>query len=264
MAGYLPVFVLALGIVISPFAAAWFNTSTAARYEDHLRVSQARRLVEIESLRAEHRERLGRIDTASLRRQATAHYENIWKARQDFDRSYALSTREKVLLRMSALSVDRTNSTDQIIEKLAKEAAPRLSQIRVIHSLDGRILDIDFPMSSVSSGEEGVFTKHLTVDSLKNEVLTLVAQVTHDVFLFSRDLDLASIHVGCTHMVELANEDGSNATVEETTLLKIRIDRDDLVVLRSSPFVNSYSTREHFQTEIDEFGSIWIETVERR
>ena len=112
-------------------------------------------------------------------------------------------------------------------------------------------------------GTRGTWVSPLVVPKPEDVLCALISQVTFDVFQFCRDLDLASIRVGCRHIVNMVDEQGNTVAKEDTTLFKIRIDRDDLLVLHSDPFVNKYSTSDHFQIEVDEFPTLSIETEQR-
>ena len=228
-------------------------------FDERLLRAQEGRVTEIERLNITHEERMRSIDSEVLRQRASLHYDGIWQARSNFDRRYAVSTREKAMLKMRQLSADRTTAADRLILQIAKEAAPRDSTINVSRGRHGWVLGIDFPMSSVTHGEHGTYTKHKTIDSLRREVLHLVAQVSYDMFHFCRDLDLDSIRIGCRHMIELVDERGVRQGEEDLVLYKVRIMQSHLEALRSDPFLNRYSTSDYFDTEIDEFDEIWIE-----
>lgn len=200
------------------------------------------------------------IDPKDLRRKAAEHYQRELAGRSSYDQRFALTPREKAQLQMQALASDSTKSFHDAIRAVAREASPEGANINVRESSRGIALDIDFDMSSMTSGEHGTHTKHQTKDSLRKEVVSLISRVTNDLFQFCRDLDLASIHVGCRHYVQTSYEYGSTRD-ENTMLYKIRIRKDRLPQLTSNPFLDIYATTKYFEVEEDHFDEIEIITT---
>jgi hypothetical protein len=192
-----------------------------------------------------------------LHEQATAYYTQIWSERKNYNSQYAITHREKAQLEMLSLTKDRTKTMEKIIRSIAIKAAPKNSTINVFAISNGLRLDIDFDMSELTSGERGSRTKHLTIESLKKEVIRLISRVTNDVYRFCQDLDLSTIAIGCRHYVNY--ETGYSSSKERNTILyKIRLDKKDIKELKNNPFLDIYSTTRYFKIEEDDFPNLRI------
>lgn len=200
---------------------------------------------------------LAAIDAEGLQRKATQNYRRIFDARKSFDKRFALSPREKTLLRMRNLSSDSTKSFHDAIRSVAREASPDGADVRVHESHKGIALYIDFDMSSMTSGEYGTRTKHHTKDSLRKEVVSLISRVTNDIFQFCGGLNISSIHVGCRHYVKTTYSNGATRD-ENIVLYKIKIQKNRVPQLKSNPFLDIYSTTKLFEIDEDNFDGIEI------
>jgi len=215
---------------------------------------------ELGALKDRLEEELSKVDAKALRDNAVLHYKSILDARKSYDKRYALTPREKAQLRMRELASDSTKSYHDAITAVAREASPKGSDISVRETLRGVALDIEFDMSSMTSGEHGTRTKHHTKESLRKEVASLISRVTNDLFQFCRGLDLETIHVGCRHYARTRYPSG--ATRDENMILyKIRIRKDRIPELTSNPFLDVYSTTRYFEVDEDNFGQVEIVTT---
>jgi len=254
-------FVITLSLIsITPLLASHIINSVHRNYYNKLQKQSQRYQSEIETIKKNHESDLAAIDPLLLHASAIQEYSDNWFRRQQFDPHYALSDRERALVKMRSLSQDKTKTVEQIIRDIAIESAPADSRIKVTRDDTGLRLDVDFPMSSVTEGENGIVTKHLTIASLKRETLELISRVTYDMFQFCGELDLSTIYVGCRHMVQVEDDLGRTYS-KDYILYKVRLNRKDIVALKSNPFLNEYSTRDYFEIELDEFDKIKI--VER-
>ncbi len=212
------------------------------------------------NLKSKYDTAVAQINVSELSAKAKTHYEEIWQERKNLDTKYAITPREKAQLEMLALSKDKTKSIEDIIRAVALKAAPMNSAINVHVSSVGYNLDIDFDMSELSSGEEGVRTKHDTVDSLKRDVIRLISKVTNDVYQFCQNLDLESIAIGCRHFVDqYEGEYKVSLGKRNIVLYKVKIYRKDLSELKNNPFLDIYSTTKYFNIEEDDFPNLKIE-----
>jgi hypothetical protein len=221
-----------------------------------------------EEVRKQHEQRLtsrretletevSAIDATALRLSAIEQYKRELAGRKSYDKRFALSPREKAQLHMQALASDSSMSFHNAIRAVAQEASPKGADVRVRELSQGIALHIDFDMSSMTSGEQGTRTKHHTKESLRKEVISLISRVTNDVFLFCKNLELASIHVGCRHIVRTEYQCGATRD-ENTVLYKIRIQKNRIRELTNNPFLDTYSTTRHFEVEEDNFENIEI------
>lgn len=248
---------VAYGIVIIPslltkdFSVLEANENS--KTNDYREQEQKKHLGIESKLKAE----LAQVDPARLHREALAYYQAIFEARKSYDKRYALTPREKAQLRMQEIASDSAKSYREVIQAVAVEASPEGSDVRVVETLQGMTLHIDFDMSSLTSGEYGTRTKHTTKESLKKEVIILISKVTNDVFHFCRDLDLQAIYVGCRHYVDTHYQDGSRRDIN-TVLYKICIRNKEIDELSNNPFLDVYSTTRHFEVEEDNFANIRI------
>lgn len=200
---------------------------------------------------------LATIDAKKLQRKAVEHYNRELAGRKSYDKRFALTPREKVQLQMRTLASDSTKSFHDAIRAVARKASPDGADISIRESFRGIALHIDFDMSSMTSGEHGTRTKHHTKESLRKEVVSLISRVTNDIFQSCKDLDLASIHVGCRHYVKTEYPSGSKRD-ENTVLYKILVQKDHVPKVTSNPFLNVYSTTKYFEVEEDNFDGIEI------
>jgi len=217
---------------------------------------------EINTIKDEYKQELVRSDNdeyrSKLHYQAAGYYRQIWSERKNYNSRYAITPREKAQLEMISLAKDKTKTIEEIIKSIAIKAAPKNSTIKVYATSNGLRLDIDFDMSELTSGEQGSSTKHLTIGSLKNEVIRLISRVTNDVYSFCQYLDLAKIAIGCRHYVNY--ESGYSSSNEKNTILyKIRLDKKDIKELKNNPFLDIYSTTRYFKIEKDDFPNLHIE-----
>jgi ribosomal protein S27AE len=212
------------------------------------------------SRRAKLEAEISAIDAAALRRSALEQYKREFTSRKSFNKRFALSTREKAQLHMQTLASDSTRSFHDAIQAVAQEASPKGANIAVRESSKGIELHIDFDMSSMTSGEFGTRTKHHTKKSLRKEVISLISRVTNDIFQFCKDFELASIHVGCRHVVRMKYQYGETRD-ENTVLYKIRIQKNRVEEWKNNPFLDVYSTTRHFEIEEDNFENIEIITT---
>lgn len=213
---------------------------------------------EINALKEKYQKEIEKIDPAKLMLLSKQHYENELQKRKEYDARYAITPREKVQLEFLALASDKTKSIEEMLVKVAKKAAPENSEVNVSSTASGIVIDINFDMSELTSGEEGTRTKHLTTESLKKEVIRLISQVTNDVYEFCRDIDIESMLVGCKHYVGQEDMFGRSTRSEDMVLYKIRLDKNDIKSLEHNPFLDTYTTTKYFKVEIDEFSNLTI------
>ena len=225
-----------------------------------LREREEKKLSELE---AQLKLEVVQIDPTKLHEEASRHYRSILDARNSYDKRYALTPRERAQLRMRELASDSTKSYHDAIKAVALEASPKGSDINIVGSLEGTALHIDFDMSSMTSGEHGIMTKHTAKSTLKNEVISLISRVTNDLFQFCKDLELQTIHVGCRHYVRTTYPNGSTSD-ENLVLYKIFIREKHIPKLLTNPFLDVYSTTQYFEIEEDNFENIEIFTITER
>ena len=249
---------LVAAIVITPVLFAMTSNSMQADLDSAYDQVEDDFIRETAQLNEEHRRQLQSTNIGTLRDQASQHYASIARERKAYSKKYALTKREKAQLRMRSLSKDKTKRPQEIIAEIAREAAPPGSAINVRATKSGFSLDVEFPMSALTDGEQGSRTKHETIHSLKKEVVSLISQVTSDVFQFCQDIDLEAISLGCRHVVTDSRPDGTTED-HDTTLYKIVLDGDDLRELKQNPFLKIYSTTEHFKITVDAFPTLKIE-----
>lgn len=230
-----------------------------ANKTENVRTNQEQLLA---SRRAALETKLAAVDGAALRRSAAKHYKRELSGRRSYDKRFALSPRERAQLHMQALASDATKSFHDAIRAVAREASPSGADIGVRESSRGIALHIDFDMSSMTSGEHGTRTKHYTKESLRKEAIYLISRVTNDIFHFCKDLELASIHVGCRHIVRTQNQYGTTRD-ENTMLYQISIQKNRLGALTNNPFLDVYSTTHHFKVDEDNFENIEIITEQK-
>lgn len=213
---------------------------------------------ELIKINEKYKEEIASINIKSLHNEAAKHYKQIWNKRSNFDKKYAITSREKIMLEMNNIAVNSDTSIDDIIKKIAKMASPKNSDIKVQNTPKGRILDINFDMSELTAGETGSSTKHNTIESLKEEAIKLISKVSNDVYKFCYDIDLVSIHIGLRHVIRQYIYDEFQGE-ENQIIYKIKIDRDKIGKLENNPYLNSYSITNNLSVIINEFPNLEID-----
>ncbi len=250
------------GIGMTP---SWLNGDFTKLAQEEERVTESLRLQHAEEYAvrdAQFETDLGAIDAGALCRSAAAGYREELSSRKSYDKRFALTPREEAQLQMQSLASDSTRSFHDAVRAVAQKASPQGADVAVREAGGGLALYIDFDMSSMTSGEHGTRTKHLTKESLRQEVISIMSRVTNDVFKYCRDLDLTSIHVGCRHIVAIRGRNGTTSD-ENTILYKVGIQKNRITQLSNNPFLDHYSTTRHFEVEEDGFGDIEIVTTRR-
>lgn len=250
-----------LASILCPFLLMDNYDANASRLKDEYK----QKITRIESefsndrvaIKSSHDTEVAKIDKQSLRRKAKTYYEKIWHERENYNSRYALTAREKAILEMLALAKDKTKTAKEIIESIAKKAAPRNSEVIACSTSEGTCLNVTFDMKELTSGEVGTRTKHLTIDSLKKEVVRLISKVAYDVFEFCRDIDLESISIGCKHFVNQKREYGKSKE-ENIVLYQVELSRKNIEELEHNSFLNSYSVTQYFTVDVNNFPSIRI------
>jgi hypothetical protein len=234
---------------------------TAIAKEEASKTEEVRKEYEqrLSSRRVMLEKELSVIDSEALRRSALAVYKSELTTRKSYDNRFALSPRERAYLHMQAIASDSTKSLHDALRAVAQAASPEGADVNVRESSAGIALHIDFDMFSMTSGEHGTHTKHHTKESLRKEVISLISRVTNDIFQFCKDLHLASIEIGCRHVVRTTYQSGPPRD-ENTVLYKIRIRKNRLQELTNNPFLDVYSTTRHFEVAEDNFKNIEIIT----
>jgi len=251
---------VAYGIAVTPALMQKDFSRLAQDDEEKTEALKTKNHDELVARQKNLEQQVAKIDSGELRSQAANHYKRELEERKSYNNRFALTPREKAQLQMQALASDATKSFHEAIRSVAGAASPKGADINVRESTRGIALHIDFDMSAMTSGEDGTRTKHHTKESLRKEVISIISRVTNDIFQFCKDLDLASIHVGCRHYVKTTYQYGSTQD-ENTILYKIRIQKDRIPQLSSSPFLDVYSTTTYFEVDEDNFEGIEIITT---
>ncbi len=224
---------------------------------------------DIGTLERRYASEVAAIDATALTRDALSHYKAIWNARKNREDGFAISDRERTLLKMMALAKDPTKAPRDIVEEIAREAAPQGADIAVLQGRGGMELSVDFDMNVLTHGEQGTRTKHETVDSLRTEVERLLGRVANDVYEHCKDLDLRRISFGCRHQVTTTARTPSrysswqpsrfSSKTENLILLKVALALREVGNVTHNPFLDSYSISTDFEKEVDNFDTITIE-----
>ena len=216
-------------------------------------------LLEESNLKIKYDKEVQAINKDELKKMAGIYYSKEWEERKNYDNKYAITPREKAQLEMLALSKDKSRPIEEIVRNLAAKAAPENSEISVYTTANGFILDINFDMSTLSSGEKGATTKHHDLGSLKNEVRRLNCKVTNDVYQFSQDINLESIKIGCKHLVNLMDQDSNNTAYmgqKNIVIYKVELRKINFKNLKHDPFLDIYSTEKYLNVILDDFANL--------
>ena len=215
---------------------------------------------ELLNLKEDYDEKIASIDIAELQQRATNNYGSIWSERSNYNSRYAITPREKAQLEMVSLSKEKNRSIEEIVESIARKAAPNNSEINAYTTAGGITLDVNFDMSEVTTGEKGTKTKHGSIDSLKKETIRLISKVTTDIYEFCKNLELENIAIGCKHFVTVNYQYGGSFE-NNIVIYKISLDREDIKSLEHNPFLDIYAITKYFQIEKDDFPSLYLETI---
>ncbi|MFH1621704.1 MAG: hypothetical protein ABIA97_01085 [Candidatus Omnitrophota bacterium] len=227
-------------------------------YKERIQINKRLFSNDIKELKKKYIAEIKSINVDKLKEKASKKYAKIWDERKNYDKKYAITTREKVQMEMLALASDSTKEINKIVSEIAAKVAPENSEIKSYVTNKGVLLSVDFSMSDVTRGEEGTRTKHFSIDSLKNETLRLVSRVSNDVYNFCRDLDLETITIGCKHEVTISYPDGTNAGKDELVIFKVRLDKQNIRELKHNPFLDTYSVTQYLNVIEDNFSTLRI------
>lgn len=227
-------------------------------YKERIQTNKRLFLKDIKELKKKYIAEIKSINVGKLKEKANKQYAKIWDERKDYDKKYAITTREKVQMEMLALASDSTKEINKIVSEIAAKVAPENSEIKSYVTNKGVLLNVDFSMSDVTRGEEGTRTKHSSIDSLKSETLRLVSRVSNDVYNFCRDLDLETITIGCKHEVTMSHSDGTDAGEDDLVIFKVRLDKQNIRELKHNPFLDTYSVTQYLNAIEDNFSTLRI------
>jgi len=149
---------------------------------------------------AEHSKHMVDEDLISGKRARERHAEE-WNRRCKYDAAFAKTTREKMILEISALSKDKFLPAEELLRRIATLAAPRKATIEITPQGNAFRVDVTFDMSVMTSGEEGSRTKHTTIDSLKREVIEIISRISKDMYDHCGQKGIDGIALACTHGV---------------------------------------------------------------
>jgi len=205
---------------------------------------------------AEQQKELVDTDLVSGNRARQAH-EQEWKRRSEYDPSFARTAREKTILQISALARDKELPAIDILRRVAILAAPKLATVEVVPTGSGYRLLITFDMSVMTSGEEGALTKHLTIDSLKEEVVEIISRVSKDMYDHCGHKGIGRIAVACTHGV--MNDDLTGGGTETKTIYQCAISGSDAKKVPDWRSVPIHKVAGLLQVEHNEFPDLRID-----
>lgn len=245
------------GIGITPFLLKKNFTPIIERMRTRLENNRKEQEKELSTRRNQLMTEVAAIHVDDLRRSATEHFNQEMSERKGFGKRFALSPREKAQLTMKSLASDESKSFYEIVRSVAREASPQGADIRITTSTEGIELNVDFDMSSMTSGEYGTRTKHQTIESLRKEVDYVTSRVANDILQFCKALKIEVIHIGCRHYTKASMTYGDS--IDQNTLLyKVSIQKNRVKELTSNPYLDFYSTTKYMQVETDNFDNIKI------
>lgn len=235
-----------------------------ASYDKKLLDYENKRSKNLIKLKNKHKTELKKYNISYrsiFHKRALLEYKAIWDSRKKRDNKYALTIREKALLEMQAISLDRERTIEDKIEKIARKASPNNSEIIVTSKIGGFMLDVNFNMSEMTSGESGSRTKHHDKKTLQNEVIKIISRVEKDVYTFCKDFRLESLRIGLKHGI--VKKIGLKHKIEEVIILyktSLKIQGNAIAELKENPFLDIYSNPKFRNIMIDEFPNIEIST----
>ena len=94
-------------------------------------------------------------------------HQKEWSSRSSYESYFAKTPREKTILKIIALSKNKSLSDQEILQRVTTLAAPKNSKIEVTETLNSFRVFVIFDMSDMTSGEEGSSTKHTSIESLQ-------------------------------------------------------------------------------------------------
>jgi len=134
-------------------------------------------------------------------RKARASHSAEWLKREAHETDLATTAIEKTILEMDRISKEQATSPKEILEKVARLASPKRSDITVTAWQDVWVVRVGFDMAVMTRGEEGSSTKHTTKDDLKREVVEIISRVMKDLYDHCGDRGIHKIEVACKHGV---------------------------------------------------------------
>jgi hypothetical protein len=192
------------------------------------------------------------VSGASARRRHQQEFE----ARTKHDPRYAQSSREKVILKMEAISGDASADSIEVLKQVATLAAPKGATVKVDRGSSGATINVVFDLSSMTRGEAGAKTKHHSIDALKNETLDIMARIFRDLYDHCGNRGIQHIDLACTHMVTQTRYNVESDVVWE--IFKCNVLPNPAVDWRRVPI---HKVQEMFHVEDDDFPNIRIRIV---
>lgn len=175
-----------------------------------------------------------------------------WDRRCAYDPDLAGSAREKTILEIVNVSKNTSLPAQEILKKVAILASPKNATVDVTSGTKGFVIDVDFDMSVMTTGEEGSRTKHTTIESLKREVIEIISRVFKDLYDHCGQKEINRITVACKHGVrQLVN------TVD-MVIYKCSIPASDAKKIASWRRVPLHKVAEFLKVEHDEFPNLKI------
>ena len=239
---FLILLLVCLCIVITPTFLAKDFSEIIANEKEKTRLLEKEQRKNFKQLESRLKKELAQVDSEKLRNRALKVYDSILESRISFDKKYALTSREKALLNLKNLASDSTQSYKDALRAVAMQASPKGSEIKVSETVNGTVLQIYFDMSSLTSGEAGIRTKHNTKKSLKEEVISLISRVTNDIYQCCRDFHIEVIHIACRHYVATTDIFGNKGPNENMILYKVMLKKSKVTELTHNPFLDVFST----------------------
>lgn len=152
-------------------------------------------------------------------------FKKEWAGRLDFDPQYAVSKREKAMLELHEISLNKGISEYEKIFKIATLASPPDSDIEVTEVLNNKHrCDIRFDLSNIKVGEEGSSTTFNSISELEEYLRGHLPLIIKDI-LSHFGKNVSQISIECTHGVRNA----ITRETEVTTIFSMQIDASKLI-----------------------------------
>lgn len=129
-----------------------------------------------------------------------------WAKRLAHDPALAFTPAEKLLLDIERVGRDPQLAGREALEAVLRLVAPEGSTNQIVAEGDQFRVELAFKMSALSPNVQGAWTKHESVEALKQETILRCAQVMRDLFDSCGWRGLRQLRISCNHAVLTADD----------------------------------------------------------
>ncbi len=132
---------------------------------------------------------------------ARVRHNEEWDRRLRHDPAFAASPLERTLLEVERVGRDPGIAARQALEQVIRMVAPPESTNKIIADGDKFSIELAFKISALSPHEQGAWTRHASLEEMKQETVLMCAQVMRDLFDSCGWRGIRKIQISANHAV---------------------------------------------------------------